>query len=147
MTVAIVMLGMLVLGTVVSAWQAVRATQAQKVADRQSKRAEKKQSEAEQAQNTAESNLYAADMNLVNQALRDGDIGRAQQLVELYEDRDDIRGPEWYFFREQSRGSHTHRIDLEMRHILWTRFLQCVSRGGSYPLRKDAFYIILREFG
>jgi WD40 repeat protein len=51
--------------------------------------------------------LYAADLNLAQQALAAGNFGRAEALLEAHRPRagePDVRGFEWFHFREQARG-------------------------------------------
>ncbi len=102
----------LVLGVVVSTWQAVRATQATKAESRQrlvavgaQAQAQSKQKEAETERQRAESEqqradaqaqkaflseqqsrrlLYAAEMNLAQQALKLNNLGRARWLLERH---------------------------------------------------------------
>ncbi len=102
----------LLLGAMVSVWQAVRATQASQAEIRQRLRAEEaqasaqaKQREAEAQQNRAEAEqqradvlarkavesqkhsrrlLYAADMNLAHQAVNQNNFGRARRLLDRH---------------------------------------------------------------
>jgi hypothetical protein len=104
--------GALLLGLVVSAWQAVRATQASKAESRQRLLAEGAQAEALAKQREAEAErsraeaerqrantqatnaivsqehsrrlLYAADMNLAQQALGQNNLGRARRLLDRH---------------------------------------------------------------
>ena len=104
--------GALLLGVVVSAWQAVRATQATKAESRQRLVAEAAQADAQtkqreaegersraeterqradtQAQKATESQvqsrrlLYATDMNLAQQSLKLNNLGKARRLLERH---------------------------------------------------------------
>ncbi len=104
--------GALLLGVVVSAWQAVRATQATKAESRQRRVAEAAQADAQTKQREAEGErsraetersradaqarkatenqaqsrrlLYAADMNLAQQSLKQNNLGRARRLLERH---------------------------------------------------------------
>ncbi len=104
--------GALLLGVVVSAWQAVRATHASKAESRQRLVAEAAQTEAQAKQREAEAErsraeterqrantqatnalvsqehsrrlLYAADMNLAQQSLKLNNLGRARRLLDRH---------------------------------------------------------------
>ena len=79
----------LVLGVVVSTWQAVRATQAKREAVEQRQSADKNAQEARQAEQKAETQRNVAveqrklaDMQLALQAWEEGDLRRAKDLIE-----------------------------------------------------------------
>ncbi|MBI4327061.1 MAG: hypothetical protein HY674_17620, partial [Chloroflexi bacterium] len=79
----------LVLGVVVSTWQAIRATQAKREAVEQRRSADKSAQEARQAEQRAETQRNAAveqrklaDMQLALQAWEDGVLQRAKDLIE-----------------------------------------------------------------
>ena len=108
----------LVLGVVVSSWQAIRATRARRdeaaarvradeaagVADRLRERAEKGEQNATESKLATEAYLYDADMGLAQQALAMNDLGRAKRLLNGHRPRPgqaDLRGWEWrYLWRE-----------------------------------------------
>jgi WD40 repeat protein/tRNA A-37 threonylcarbamoyl transferase component Bud32 len=108
----------LVLGVVVSSWQAIRATRARRdeaaarvradeaarVADSQRERAEKGEQNATESKLATEAYLYDADMGLAQQALAMNDLGRAKRLLNDHRPRPgeaDLRGWEWrYLWRE-----------------------------------------------
>src|SRR6185369_7244407 len=78
----------MVTGSAVSIWQAVRATKAEadaKLAQERQKtlrqRAETQREEANEQRALANVNEYVADMSLAHQSLRDGNYGRAVQLL------------------------------------------------------------------
>jgi len=104
----------LVLGVVVSAWQAVRATkagrreaqahlradQAARVADAEKDRAEREARRARASELEARENLYAADMNLAYQAWQDNNLGLALELLNKHRPtppEPDLRGWEWRY--------------------------------------------------
>ncbi|MGH9646960.1 MAG: protein kinase domain-containing protein, partial [Bryobacteraceae bacterium] len=97
----------LVLGTVASTWQAIRATRF-----RRQEQGEAQRAEAEALANRQ--NLYAADMNLANHALENYNLPRARELIEKYRPpggessnsplRSDLRGWEWRYLAGQCRG-------------------------------------------
>jgi eukaryotic-like serine/threonine-protein kinase len=108
----------LVLGMVVSTWQAVRATRAERDQGRLRANAEANEQKALQAQANeakhrraaeiqelhARQQAYAADINLAQQALAANDLGRAKTLLDSHRPRPgepDLRGWEWrYLWRE-----------------------------------------------
>ena len=111
----------LVLGLVVSSWQAIRATKARRdeatarlradeaahVADSQRVRAEKEEQKAKaselaarKAAEEARQNLYAADMNLACQACQENNLGLALELLNKHRpgpQEVDLRGWEWRY--------------------------------------------------
>jgi WD40 repeat protein/tRNA A-37 threonylcarbamoyl transferase component Bud32 len=125
----------LVLGVVVSSWQAMRARRAEQleakaahVADSQRDLAEKEAYKAQaselaarKAAQEARQNLYASDMNLACQAQQEKNIGLALELLNRHRPgphEDDLRGWEWrylwslcrsdalYTLGEHSDGAH-----------------------------------------
>jgi WD40 repeat protein/tRNA A-37 threonylcarbamoyl transferase component Bud32 len=106
----------LVLGVMVSSWQAIRATkagqreaaahlradQAARVADSEKERAEKEARKAKASELEARQNLYAAKMNLAQQAWEQNNIARLRQLLEETQESPD-RGFEWYYWQRQTR--------------------------------------------
>ena len=105
----------LVLGIVVSTWQAVRAKRAEQQENRSRLQAETARLEAQQAQAQAQQNLYASDMLLASQALEEGNLGRLRELVGKYDkarsvlatssyDPTELRGWEWRYLWGHSRG-------------------------------------------
>ena len=108
----------LVLGAVLSTWQAVRATNARRdeatargradaaarVADSQRERAEQEERRAKANELSAHQEAYASDMNVAQHALAANDLGRAKRLLERHRPRPgepDLRGWEWrYLWRE-----------------------------------------------
>ena len=121
-TVALV-IAALVVGTIVSTWQAIRATVAEKAArsSEQAARsseqvAQKRKDEADDARELAEKrrdelaavneNLrrasYVADMNLARVAWDENNLGRSRELLEKHRPRPgetDLRGFEWHYLR------------------------------------------------
>ena len=54
-------------------------------------------------------NLYAADIGAAQQALREGNLGRARALLDAYRPvngGEDLRGFEWRMFRHAAQGDH-----------------------------------------
>jgi WD40 repeat protein/serine/threonine protein kinase len=105
----------LVLGVVVSSWQAIRATkagrreaaarlradQAAQAADSEKERAENEAQKAKASELAARQNLYAADMNLVQQAWEQNNVRQARRLLEETASYPE-RGFEWYYWQRQT---------------------------------------------
>ena len=111
----------LVLGVMVSTWQAVRATRAQRAQSRlraeaevareaeaaQRQKAEKAQAEEAQQRRRAEAQAYASDMSLAQQALAMNDLGRARRLLDAHRPAPgevDLRGWEWRYLWQECRS-------------------------------------------
>ena len=121
--------GALLLGVVISAWQAVRATQATRAESRARLVAEAAQADAQTKQREAEGErsradaqariatesqaqsrrlLYAADMNLAQQSLKQNNLGKARRLLERHRPQpgeEDLRGWEWRYLWQLTRNS------------------------------------------
>jgi WD40 repeat protein len=113
----------LVLGLLASAWQAARATRAQRLADmarqqalnaQQSEAEQRRQADAardsaQQSEQKAIRNLYIANLNLVRQDYEQGNLGRVRLLLD--ETRNDPgRGFEWFYWqRRVHRDRRTFR--------------------------------------
>ncbi len=90
----------LVLGALVSTWQAIRATQAERAENRLRQQAEARELAMHQL-------AYASDMSLAQQALAMNDLGRARQLLEDHRPRPgvvDLRGWEWRYLWQKCRS-------------------------------------------
>jgi hypothetical protein len=104
----------LVLGIVISTWQAVRATHAKQdaVAARQQAVANEKEAVAAQkaeaaAELAARKRAYASDMNVAMQAVNDNNLGQALDLLNRQRPQPgqkDLRGWEWRYLWQQSRS-------------------------------------------
>ena len=129
LAVAAAIAGLLVVGTTVSTWQAVRATRAQAAeleqklfAQTQQKKAETQQRRAETEQQRADAQtqkasasdqhsrrlLYASDMNLAQQSLKFNNLGKARRLLERHRPQpgeEDLRGWEWRYLWQLTRSS------------------------------------------
>ncbi len=111
-TVAVVA-AVLVLGSIMSTWQAVRATRAEKIAREKTSVAESERQRASQAAEAARQNLYVSDMNVAKLAWDAGDLGRAQELLSRHRPapgQPDYRGFEWRYLWGLCR--HTERATL-----------------------------------
>jgi WD40 repeat protein len=117
----------LVIGAIESRWQAVKATRARGEAEaarlradqnatraeREQARAQKEQLRAESSELVARQKAYAADMNLAQQALAINNLGRAAELLERNRPsgrQRDLRGWEWRYLWQQSRGDSQYTI-------------------------------------
>ena len=113
--------GVLVLGVVASAWQAIRATRAERGQSRLRQQAEANEQKAEQAQaneaqlrvraeaqeRAARQRAYASDINLAQQALALNNFGRAQELLNRQRPQSgqqDLRGWEWRYLWKQCQS-------------------------------------------
>jgi hypothetical protein len=105
----------LVLGIVVSTWQAIRATRATKAESQQRIAAQAEQQRADaQARKASENQhysrrlLYASDMNLAQQSLKVNNLGRARRLLDRHRPQpgeEDLRGWEWRYLWQLTRSS------------------------------------------
>ncbi|MFO1501561.1 MAG: protein kinase [Verrucomicrobiota bacterium] len=69
---------------------------------------------AEQEAHTTQSSLYIADMNLAQQALKEGNLGRARELLLRHvasSGSRDLRGWEWFHFQWLCRGDELAVLD------------------------------------
>jgi WD40 repeat protein/serine/threonine protein kinase len=97
----------LVMGVMVSTWEAIRATIEKKRADlaaqeatREGLRAAAGEQKAKESERRAKEYLYAADMNLAYQASQDGNLGLALDLLNRHRpaaQEQDLRGWEWRY--------------------------------------------------
>ena len=90
----------LVLGVLVSTWQAVSATKAKRSESRLRQEAQANELEMRRI-------AYASDMSLAQQALAMDDMGRAWQLLEDHRPvrgEDDLRGWEWRYLWQECRS-------------------------------------------
>jgi eukaryotic-like serine/threonine-protein kinase len=111
----------LLLGTVVSMWQAIRATVAEGAARSSEELAKGQKREADDAKDQAEKRgnelarlnedllrtNYVADMNLAGVAWDDNNLQRARELLEKHRPKPgetDLRGFEWYYLNRLFHG-------------------------------------------
>jgi len=85
----------LLLGTVVSSWQAIRAVRAERAqialrrqSDENARKAREAQVAEAQERRQAESEAYAADISLAQRALAEDNVGFARQLLEKHRPRE-----------------------------------------------------------
>jgi WD40 repeat protein/serine/threonine protein kinase len=109
-----VVTAVLVLGALVSTWQAARATRAERTQSRLHREAETARAEeaaqrlqAVNAQQKAEALAYASDMSVAQQALDMNDLGRAKGLLDAHRCKPgevDLRGWEWRYLWQECRS-------------------------------------------
>ena len=133
-TAAAVVSGVLVLGVIVSTWQAVRATRARHEAvearnHEQGLREAAQQAQANEAQMReraekqeleARHRAYASDMNVAKQALDGNNLGRAQELLDRQRPQPgqrDLRGWEWRYLWQQCRSDALFNLCQESNEI------------------------------
>jgi eukaryotic-like serine/threonine-protein kinase len=100
-TTVTLFLGMIILGSALATWQAIRATRAEQVALQERDR-------ARDAQRANDMLLYAADVHRASQAWRDRDVTRVHDVLLPYQPESagdqDLRGFEWhYLWRQKTR--------------------------------------------
>ncbi len=111
----------LVLGILVSTWQAIRATKARRDettararADSEKERAEKGEQKARESELAARENLYDADMVLAGQALQHNNIGRALSFLNRQRPAKagerDLRGWEWRYLWAECRSDELAKL-------------------------------------
>ncbi len=107
-TAAVAIGAALLLGGLVSVWQAVRATQANSIAQAQTVRAERNEL-------AARKNRYLSDMAVAQRALAEDQLVRARRLLESHfpqPGQEDLRDFEWrYLWRETHREMVTFLAD------------------------------------
>ena len=108
----------LLAGAAISTWQAIRATRAEHdalAAQREEsglrRQAQEERARAEQEKASARLNEYVADINLAQQSLTAGNLGRAVQLLNKHRPQrgePDLRGFEWGYLWQLCQGDeHT----------------------------------------
>jgi WD40 repeat protein len=132
----------LLLGIIATTWQSVRATQAQRAAQRaqanealQRRTAEANERKAIEAQANearlreqaqadelvARQRAYAADMNVAGQALAENNLGRAVDLLNRHRPspgQNDLRGWEWRYLWQQTRSDASFTLCQQSSGIL-----------------------------
>src|SRR5437867_10386560 len=80
---------------------------------------------AEAEARSARQNLYAADMGLVQQALKEGNLGRARQLLDAHKPsrgQEDLRRFEWRLFRHLAQGDYATAFSGHSDCVRWVAF-------------------------
>jgi WD40 repeat protein len=111
-------------GTLVSGWQALRATKAERSAEEGRQReeilrvnAEREREAALQLKARAELNEYVADVNLAHQSILGGNLARATDLLARHESEGKKRF-EWRYLSHAAQGDTHHVIAKEASSIL-----------------------------
>jgi serine/threonine protein kinase/WD40 repeat protein len=145
---------LLVTGAILSTWQAVRATRAEREASRLLRLAEEAQvrewgqlQKAERERLLAQRRTYISDMNLVPQALQANNFGRALNLLERHlpnPEGSDFPGPglresdlrqwEWWYYWNQARSQAAFTLPTQSRSIVEVS----LSPNGRWLLSQDA---------
>ena len=112
--VAAAFLLLLIVGVIASAWQAFRATVAERAATSNAIFAQNQKREADEAKEMAEKQRdelrklnYIADMNLAQHAWEANNLGRTRQLLDKHRptaDQADLRGFEWHYLDRLFHG-------------------------------------------
>jgi WD40 repeat protein/serine/threonine protein kinase len=101
----------LLLGMTFSTWQAVRATRAEHRAETSQRQETVLRRLAEQEEAGSQLNEYVADINLAQQSVTAGNLGRAVQLLDKHRPQHgapDLRGFEWRYLWQLCQGDqHT----------------------------------------
>jgi WD40 repeat protein/serine/threonine protein kinase len=158
----------LVAGTVVSTWQAIRATQAEVRADdqrkiavrnaaeaqRQTIEAERAQKDAERQRNAVSQNLYYSNIRLGLADWTAGNLARlSRKLPDLIPQagQDDLRGWEWYYLlslcHQDERTLMDHRGQVWS--VAWSpdgRYVASASDDGTARIWETASWRLVRTF-
>lgn len=97
----------LILGAVISIWQAVRATKAEGEARATAETESLLRERAERGEAAERLHAYVADINLAQHSLKDENLGRAVQLLSRHEPEageTDLRGFEWRYLAGAVNG-------------------------------------------
>jgi WD40 repeat protein len=139
---------LLVVGTVASTWQAIRATVAERAAESRKREADDARGQAEQRRDELarlnedlRRTHYTEDMNLARVAWDENNVGRTRELLEKHRPRPgeaDLRGFEWYYLDRLVRGGQL-RIDAHPGGVNSVAFMpdgrRLISSGITEPRR------------
>ncbi len=118
----------LLLGAGLSFWQAIRATNAERAAEKGRirevllrQKAERERERALENQRRAEINEYVADINLADQSITAGNLSRALDLLRKHDHfskNDDPRGFEWHYLWKLAQGDEHSVLATEPSSVL-----------------------------
>jgi WD40 repeat protein/serine/threonine protein kinase len=100
-TVAAITATVLLLGGIVSTWQAIRATRAEHASQKAQAKEIQQRQRAEAGEKLASQNLYAAQMDLAQQVWEQNNVGRLRQLLDESAGYSQ-RAFEWYYWQRQT---------------------------------------------
>jgi eukaryotic-like serine/threonine-protein kinase len=140
---------LLVVGTVVSIWQAIRATVAEQAAESRKReaddargQAEKRRDELARLNEDQRRTHYVADMNLARLAWDENNPALTLELLDKYRPRagePDLRGFEWYYLDRLAQGGQL-RVDAHAGGVTSVAFMpdgkRLISSGITQPLRR-----------
>jgi WD40 repeat protein/serine/threonine protein kinase len=141
---------LLLLGVAGSAWQAVRATQAEAAAlankqqaNEHATQAEKERDEVralneklQDTQGRLRSTLYAAHINLAQHAWEEGALPRARELLEHYRPEPgepDLRGFEWHYLHRLCQGDQLFTLPKGWNMVFSPDGKRLITIGGDRP--------------
>ena len=141
---------LLVVGTVASTWQAIRATVAEQAAESRKREAELARGQAElrrdelaRLNEDLRHTHYTEEMNLARVAWDENNLGLTHELLEKHRPRPgepDLRGFEWYYLDRLARGGQL-RIDAHAGGVNSVAFMpdgrRLISSGITEPLRRS----------
>jgi WD40 repeat protein len=146
LTVAGVVAAALFVGTALSTWQAVRATQAERAAlqsesDAIAERndAAAKRHEAETARESLRRTLYAANLNLAQAAWDGGRVNEVHELLDREKEASpDLCGFEWHYWKRRCRQDlRTFPLQDPILASFSADGRRLISLTRRYPLRPD----------
>ncbi len=109
---AVALLGLLIAGSTVSVWQAIKATSASQRERKAKLEAQDQTRQARASALEARRNLYVANMNVAQSALQDGNVESVVSLLDNHRpqnDEEDLRHFEWRYLWNQT---HRERFTL-----------------------------------
>ena len=152
----VIILFLMTFGTVVSTWYAVRANKAEKAQsylriDAQQRELKSREdfTNATRLRKVAESSLeqlrrlvYMSDMNVADHALREGNVGSAEKILQKHipmSGQPDMRGLEWRYIFGETRGENRQTLEQNRESISCVKYSPegetLVTSGGDSNIR------------
>jgi WD40 repeat protein len=127
---------LLVGGSVVSTWQAVRARRAERIQSQLRQQAEQLRTTAEAQARRIGNQLYASDMSVAFKAWDRGDVAQTEHLLEEHQPKageEDLRGFEWFYLWRlcHSELAILRGHNAQMRAVAFSPDGQFVATGGA----------------
>jgi WD40 repeat protein/serine/threonine protein kinase len=124
----------LVLGTAISTWQAIRATDAQQKGAKQHRLTDEALARVQAQERLSRQRLYAAEMTLAFEALKSDNLGRSRELLarqqpqgksgaHASEPEMDLRGWEWRHLWHRTRGDEEFTLAGHSNSVAGALFL------------------------